>query len=77
MKKILKKGDAESIRNMFFCSRAIPNLNLTHVVELQIKKHARILNHGKNKMLRYLLKELKHKGEVKYKVDDEATSYKF
>ena len=73
MKEILKGGNTSQIRRRFFCD-GITNLNLTHVVELQIKKHSKILNHRKNKMLRYLLKELKHKGEVKCKIEDD---YKF
>ena len=55
MKKILKEGDPSLIRKRFFLE-GVTHLNLTHVVELQIKKHSGILNHRKNKMLRYLLK---------------------
>ena len=49
------------IQNCFSLTKT-HSLNITHVVDMQIKKHAGALNHRRSTLLRYLLKELKLKG---------------
>lgn len=64
MRKIMKEGSPDDIKNFFFKSSTSSDLNISGVAQNQIKKHSQVLNLRNKNCLKYMLKQVKETGSL-------------